>query len=360
MQELGSVLVVGGCGFLGRHIVSELLELTTAEVSVLDVRTDRNRLPSVTYHEGDISSVKDVLSVFHHVRPTVIFHTASPSIFVRSMSFFLKINVDGTRNLLECAHTVGVKAFVYTSSASVIHNTVSDLVNVDESAPVLYIPDQKEAYNHTKALAEDLVLAANRKNNSNMLTVSLRPSGLFGEGDPTAVKTMVDAAASGKYKYQIGDGKNLTDWTYVGNAAHAHILAAGALLRAHASTASPESERVDGEAFLVTNDEPIPFWEFVRGLGAAAGYPTKPEKIQEIPVALALMIAIILEWMVWLATFGRRQTTKLSLGLRFGCMTRTFCIDKAKKRLGYKPFVNMEDGIKRAGESFAVTAKKMD
>lgn len=360
MQDLGSVLVVGGCGFLGHRIVSQLLELPSTEVSVLDVRTDRNRLPSVTYHEGDISSVKDVLSVFDHVRPAIVIHTASPSIFLRSMSFFQRINVDGTRNLLECAHAVGVKAFIYTSSASVIHNTVSDLVNVDESAPVLYIPDQKEAYNHTKALAEDLVLAANRKNNSNMLTIALRPSGLFGEGDPTAVKTMVDAAAAGKYKYQIGDGKNLTDWTYVGNAAHAHILAAGALLRAHASTAGPDSERVDGEAFLVTNDEPFPFWDFVRGLGAAAGYPTNPEQIQQIPAALALIIAITLEWMVWLVSLGQRQTTKLSLGMRFGCMTRTFCIDKAKRRLGYRPLVNMEEGIKRAGESFAAKAKKMD
>lgn len=359
MQNLGSVIVVGGCGFLGHQIVSQLLE-TTTEVSVLDVRTDRNRLPSVTYHEGDISSVKDVLSVFEYVRPAVVIHTASPSIFTQSMSFFMRINVDGTRNLLECAERVGVKAFVYTSSASVLHNTVSDLINVDESAPVLYMPDQKEAYNHTKALAEDLVLAANRKNDSNMLTVSLRPSGLFGEGDPTAVKTMVDAAAAGKYKYQIGDGKNLIDWTYAGNAAHAHILAAKALLRAYASPARPDSERVDGEAFLLTNDEPIPFWEFVRGLGAAAGYPTNPQQIQEIPVALALMIAITLEWLVWFASLGRRQTTKLSLGMRFGCMTRTSCIDKAKTRLGYKPLVNMQEGIKRAGGSFATKAKKTD
>ncbi|MCJ1466087.1 hypothetical protein MMC07_004706 [Pseudocyphellaria aurata] len=360
MQDLGSVIVIGGCGFLGGNIVSQLLELTTAEVHVFDLRTDLNRLPSVTYHEGDVSSARHVLSVFQHVRPTVVIHTASPSIFSRSLIFFMKINVDGTRNLLECAQKVGVKAFVYTSSASVIHDTVSDLVNVDESAPVLYIPDQKEAYNHTKALAEDLVLAANRKNDSSMLTVALRPSGLFGEGDPTAVKMMVNAAASGKYKYQIGEGKNLTDWTYVGNAAHAHILAAGALLSAHGSTAGPESDRVDGETFLVTNDEPMPFWEFVRGLGAAAGYPTKSEQIQKIPVALALLIAITLEWLVWLTSLGRRQTTRLSLGLRFGCMTRTFCIDKAKRRLGYKPLVNMEDGIKRAGGSFATKTKKMD
>lgn len=360
MQGLESVIVIGGCGFLGHNIVSQLLEFTTAKVSVLDLRTDRNRLPSVTYHEGDISSVKDVLSVLDHVRPAVVIHTASPSVFARNMSFFLRINVDGTRNLLECAQKVGVKAFVYTSSASVIHDTVSDLVNVDESAPVLYIPDQKEAYNHTKSLAEDLVLAANRKNNSNMLTVALRPSGLFGERDPTTVKAMVEAAASGKYKFQTGDGNNLIDWTYVANAAYAHILAAGALTRAHASTAGLESERVDGEAFLITNDEPIPFWEFVRGIGAAAGHPTNPEQIQKIPTALALMIAILLEWLVYLASLGRKQTTKLSLGLRFGCMTRTFCIDKAKKRLGYKPLVNMEEGIIRAGGSFAAKVKKTD
>lgn len=360
-ESLGSVLVVGGCGFLGHNIVSHLLEFNVAtHISVLDVRTDRNRLSSssVTYYDGDISCKDDVRSVLEQARPQVIIHTASPPAFAHNMTFFMNVNVNGTRNLLECAQGAGsVKAFVYTSSASVIHDSVSDLVDVDESSPVLYMPVQREAYSHTKALAEALVLAANGKH-GNMLTAALRPSGLFGEGDLTAVKPMVEAAASGKYRYQIGSGKTLFDWTYVENASQAHILAAQALLKAHAlSTPLSTGNRVDGEAFFVTNDEPVPFWDFARAIGAAAGYPTKPEDVRVIPRVVGLAMAIIAEWFVWVISLGQRKSTITRSGIRYSSMTRTFCVDKAKKRLGYKPLVSMKEGILRAGQSFVKTSK---
>lgn len=354
-QYLGHVLVVGGCGFLGHEIIKQLLDSHAANaVSVVDVRTDRNQVPKVAYHNGDISSKGDVQAIFDRIKPEVIFHTASPPAVARDKDLFSRVNVDGTRNLVECAlSTESTKAFVYTSSASVIHDSVSDLRGVDESAPVLFMPAQREAYSHTKAVAEVLVLAANRQN-GRLLTTAIRPSGLFGEGDLTAVKPMVEAAASGKYRYQVGSGDNPFDWTYVGNAAQAHILAAQALCKAYSSDNSiPQSDTVDGEAFLVTNDEPMPFWEFARGLGTAAGYPTKPEEIRVIPRVVGLTMATIAEWLVWITSLGRRKSIMTRKGIKYSTMTRTFRIDKAKKRLKYKPLVNMKEGIRRAGNSFA-------
>ena len=57
-----------------------------------------------------------------------------------------------------------------------------------------------------------------------LATVALRPSGIFGEGDPLFVPVLVDKARVGKLKYIIGNGSNLMDFTYVGNVAHAHVL----------------------------------------------------------------------------------------------------------------------------------------
>lgn len=54
-------------------------------------------------------------------------------------------------------------------------------------------------------------------------TVSLRPSGIFGEGDPLLVPITVAKAKTGKMKFIIGNGTNLMDFTYVGNVALAHI-----------------------------------------------------------------------------------------------------------------------------------------
>jgi sterol-4alpha-carboxylate 3-dehydrogenase (decarboxylating) len=62
---------------------------------------------------------------------------------------------------------------------------------------------------------------------------------------------------TGHTRMQIGDNSNLFDWTYIGNHAHVHVLAADALLEAYKSpNLPPESERVDGEVFYTTNDEP--------------------------------------------------------------------------------------------------------
>lgn len=356
--NLKSVLIIGGCGFLGHRIVTEILSSHAAKtITVLDLRTSHDRVPGVTYHNGDITSKSSLQSIFSQVRPQVVIHTASPPALAHDLDLYTKVNVEGTKNLIECSlATEETVAFVYTSSASVIHDSVSDLHDGDESFPIQLMPQQREAYSHTKALAENLVLTANGQN-GRLQTTALRPSGLFGENDPTTAKAMVEAAASGKYRYQVGDGRNMFDWTYVGNAAQAHVLAAQALIKYHTEGASAD-EGVAGEAFFVTNGETMPFWDFARALGAAAGYPTNPEEIRVIPKSVGLLIATIAEWAVWITSFGRRRSTMTRQGIRFSTMTRTFRIDKARARLKYRPLVDLKEGIRRAGRSFANNTEK--
>lgn len=206
--------------FLGHHIVSQLLEkFPSAQISVLDLRTTHNRFPLVIYYDGDITSIAGVQRVLDQVRPQVIIHTASPVVadFKGSSTLYHKVNVDGIRVLLECAGQIGC-----TSSASVVHDSVNDLVNVDESLPVLRYPKQTEIYSHIKGLA---VLSSNRKQ-SGMLTVAIRPAGIFGEGDVQMLPNILNVYYTGKTKIQLGDNRNWFDFSYVSNAAYAHILAA--------------------------------------------------------------------------------------------------------------------------------------
>lgn len=114
-QTLGSVLIVGGCGFLGHRIAKSLLQNhASSDISVLDVRTDRKRLPRISLYNGDMCSKSVVQSIFAHVKPQVIFHTAYPPAHAHNLDFFMKVNVQGTRNLLECAQEVQIDAaFVY-------------------------------------------------------------------------------------------------------------------------------------------------------------------------------------------------------------------------------------------------------
>ncbi|MCJ1298394.1 erg26, C-3 sterol dehydrogenase [Hypocenomyce scalaris] len=343
---LGCVLVIGGCGFVGHHIVSQLLESYSAQISVLDLHTHRNRFPSVSYHDGDISNSSVVSAIFSSVKPDIVIHTASPA-HDASKAMLNKVNIEGTRNLVEWAGELGtVKAFVYTSSASVIHDNVSDLVNADERWPVLRAPAQREYYAEAKGIAEKIVLDANRKYGK-MLTVSIRPAGIFGEGDVQMIPRMLKAYEQGQTKFQLGGNANLFDLTYVGNVAHAHILAALALMKTYNLSTTPlDYERVDGEAFFITNDSPVYFWDFPRMVWKAVGDKTEPKDVWTIQKDTGLMIATLVEWAFWLA--GGRTPNLTRKAVNFSSMTRYYNIDKAKKRLGYKPLVGMEEGVERA------------
>lgn len=344
-----SVLVIGGCGFLGHHIVSQLRDkFPTAQISVLDLYTNRNRFSYVSYYDANITSKKDVKHVLQDVMPEVIIHTASPvaTDYAGAFDLYHEVNVEGTRTLLECAGQIGcVKAFIYTSSASVIHDSVNDLVRADETWPVLLSPQQTLFYYHTKGLAENYVLAANRKY-GDMLTLAIRPAGIFGEGDLHMLPRVLNLYYTRKTKVQFGNNKNWIDFTYVGNAAHAHILATEKLLQAHSLPPSKQ-ERVDGEAFLVTNDEPFHFWDFVYAVWAVAGDKTDVKDIWVLPKSLYLIMATLAEWIFWIIFLGRKQPRFTREKAKFTCKTKTFSINKIKRRLGYKPLWSMDEGIKR-------------
>ncbi|KAL8698774.1 MAG: hypothetical protein Q9201_006388, partial [Fulgogasparrea decipioides] len=179
---------------------------------------------------------------------------------------------------------------MYTSSASIIHDGVSDLFMGDETYPVLSSPQQREFYSLTKGIAEESVLKANRQFNG-MLTTAIRPVSMFGEGDMQQLPSMLQVYYDSKTKVQLGDNKKWFDFVYVGNVAHAHILALKKLMEVHASLQSypaleiAQDQRVDGEAFFVTNDQPFHFWDYARTVWAAAGNTTDPKDVWVIPVS---------------------------------------------------------------------------
>ncbi|KAL8817237.1 MAG: hypothetical protein Q9223_003888 [Gallowayella weberi] len=361
-KSLGSVLVIGGCGFLGSHIVRQLLDSYSCSVSVLDLRTTSNRHSNVSYYDADITSLASLRPILTSINPKVIIHTASPAAVSdnkklhqgKARSLFHNVNVNGTRNLLELASDIGsVKAFIYTSSSSVIHDTVSPLRNASESRyPPLFSPSQPDYYAETKALAESLVLSHNRHSTSpHMLTASIRPAGIFGEGDMQLIPGLMKALSRKQTKFQLGENNNLFDFTYVGNAAHAHILAAIALLTTAEKNIVPlDHERADGEAFFITNMQPVYFWDFARAVWSAAGDTTSlayPSSIWTINEALGLVIAGLMEWIVWAATLGTKGPSMTKGVVRYSCMTRYFDTEKARRVLGYEVGWGLEEGVRR-------------
>lgn len=234
---------------------------------------------------------------------------ASPDPLVLNPARFRSVNVNGINNLLDAAKkTRSVKAFVYTSTSSAIHDNVSELVDADESLPVLRYPAQKRVYTLTKVEAEDEILAANRQDgNSSMLAVSIRPATAFGARDFGFLGKVIAQARAGKANMQIGPGRNYYDVTYISNLVDAHLLAARALIDAYGKAAPPLERRVDGQAFIITNDEPVLFWDFNRAVAAAVGMPVRQEDIKIVPYWVAMLAATLSEWSTWIFSFGKRQ-----------------------------------------------------
>lgn len=364
-SDLSPVIITGGCGFVGSHLVEGLLaQNPNCQIHVLDTTIERNQIrgADVHYHVCDITISAVVERIFAQYKPQAVFHVASPDPLFLNPARFRSVNVDGTKNLLDAARkTKSVKAFVYTSTSSAIHDNVSELVDADESLPVLRYPAQKRVYTLTKVEAEDEILAANREDGgSSMLTVSIRPATAFGARDLGFMGKVIAQARAGKANVQIGPGENLYDVTYISNLVDAHLLAAHALIDAYGKAAPPLERRVDGQAFIITNDEPVLFWDFNRAVAAAVGMPVKKEEIKIVPYWVAMLAATVSEWSTWIFSFGKRQAPITREAVHLSTITRTLKCDKAKRILGYKPKVGVYQGLEECAKWFVEEAKRVE
>ncbi|KAG4303737.1 hypothetical protein PCK1_000255 [Pneumocystis canis] len=140
-------LILGGCGFLGKKVVSTLIQQKTCQkIVVFDLKIEKGIFKSVEYIEGDICDEKRVKEVIHKYQPDVIFHMISPIHGLES-NVYQRVNIEGTKYVIRSAIAENVKAIIYTSSAGVVFNG-KDLIHVNETIPIP--KGTMDAYNETK------------------------------------------------------------------------------------------------------------------------------------------------------------------------------------------------------------------
>lgn len=363
--SLGSVLVVGGCGFLGHHLVRELLaDPAVSKISVMARDTSINRFDNVNYLAGDVTSVEDVYRIVFEVKPTVIINTASPKAYTdhEHAGDYFTVNVNGNRFLLAAAKAVGVKAYVYTSSGPIIAGSGGEYDHADEHYPTLAERPSKGAdpYHVAKALGDKFVINSNDP--AGVRTATIRPTAMYGEGDKQMIGEPLRVLKNGQQNIWLGYNKTDLDVVYVGHVAEAHILAAKGLISGISDSNAP---KVEGEAFNITDDQPHNPWDFFSMIWAAAGDKTPRSKVWMLPPWLVLFLAIFAEFWTWFFSGGRKRPTDLvKERVEFVLYTRTYDITKARERLGFKPWVNQKDAIQRAvdwqlkGQSFHPVVEK--
>eukprot|EP00042_Codosiga_hollandica_P046688 m.494031 g.494031 ORF g.494031 m.494031 type:complete len:315 (+) comp57287_c0_seq1:57-1001(+) len=288
-------LVVGGCGFLGRHMAEQLLA-RGFKVTVFDVRkTFENS--SIRFVIGDLCNQADVSTALEGVE--IVFHCASPSPASNNKQLFYAVNVNGTRDLLAWSRAAGVKRFVLTSSASVVFEG-TDIENGDETLP--YAGRPIDYYTETKIVQEQLVLSADC---AGFHTVAIRPHGIFGPGDLLLVPSVAETCRAGKMKFRIGDGKNIVDFTHVLNVVHGHIEAA-----VHLKEGSPLCAQ------------------------------------RNLPYALVYFLAVILELLLWIVSpIKTIKATFTPMRVALAGTHHYYSPAKAQRDFNYKPIVPFQQGL---------------
>jgi sterol-4alpha-carboxylate 3-dehydrogenase (decarboxylating) len=185
-----------------------------------------------------------------------------------------------------------------------------------------------------------------------MLTCAIRPAGITGEKDTLLSFKMLELGYLGSntsLRLQLGENNNLFDFTYVGNVAYSHLLAAHKLLATSArysagGDAPLDYERVDGETFIITNDAPMYFWDFPRAMWNLLDRPVEPHTVWPLPEGALSVIGGIFEAVYGLLGKTPKLTRKI---VRYSCMTRFYSCQKAKDRLGYTAVISMDEAIAR-------------
>lgn len=225
------VLVVGGAGFLGSHIVDQLTATSAREIIVLDnfVRGTRENLlsaaqdPRVRIVEGSIVDRRLLSELMDGT--DLVFHLAALWLFecVHEPRSALEVNVVGTFNVIEAAQAAGVRKIVYSSSASVYGDAA--FTPMTEEHPF----NNRTMYGATKIAGEQFFRAFNEQ--TGLPYVGLRYMNIYGprmdyKGTYVSViMKVLDRIDQGLAPLIFGDGTQAYDFVHVDDVARANILA---------------------------------------------------------------------------------------------------------------------------------------
>ena len=231
-----------------------------------------------------------------------------------------RVNVEGTKHVLDACAAESVPRLLYLSSLSVLGAKHHD--GTDESAT--YAPTG-EAYSDAKIDSERLVHGFAER--GDVETVILRPGFVYGPGEPHFIPRLVDSLRKGRFAY-VGDGSKLLNVVHVSDVAQAALLA----------DTHPET---GGKAYNLTDGSRTSLREWVTFTceQLALEPPTR-----RLPPKLAWLLVSLLEG---LARARRsKEPPRLSKGsMRFLYYNQLFSIEKARRELGYSPRITYREGL---------------
>lgn len=317
------VLITGASGFIGGEMARRFAE-SGRQVVAFDLPgrpVAHLSRPGIRCCEGDVTSSDDGARAAAQVEGGAVIHCAALMGGSLPRDEAMRINASGTETLAKACAAAGVRRFIYISSVTV--HGMPPRRGIGEDAPSVSIG---LPYADSKIAAE-AALRRLHESGSIDLTV-LRPGDVYGPRAGEWVVKLVAALRERKMIY-IGGGRGFVNTTWVDNLADA----AAACLEG----------RGGGEAYLITDGEPVTWRRYLTALAAAAG--TRAPRIS-IPAAAAWPMVLGMEALFPL--LGRKPPLG-RLGLRLLTSRSSYSIEKAKRELGWRPAVDFTEGMRRVG-----------
>jgi nucleoside-diphosphate-sugar epimerase len=315
-----TAFVTGGSGFIGGRLIPRLVAdgWRVRALARSDRAADRIRGLGAAPVGGDLDDIASLRAGAQGC--SVAFHAAAYLGEWGRPEDFERGNVAGTHNALDACVSAGVRRFVHVGTEAALL-AGAPLIRVDERTPLRF--DSKALYSRTKARAEEAVLAASV---SGFETVVVRPRLVWGPGDTSILPALVAAVRAGRFAW-IGGGRHLTSTTHVDNAVEGLILGA--------------KRGATGNAYFVTDGEPVQFRRFITDLLATQGVEAPTRSVPR-PLAGALAAASEVAWRV-LPLPNQPPLTRLAVWL--ASLETTIDIHKATEQLGYRPVRTIADGL---------------
>ena len=336
------ILITGGLGFVGRALVARFAA-EGHEVICGDL-SDQPFMDGVQFIKLDIrdraavvSATQGLDSIIHNASLVHTKHNRVEDVWA--------VNLGGAENILHACEVNKIPRLVYVSSASVVYEG-KDIRNGDESMP--YTTISQAPYADSKLEAEKLSLAfsSNVSGKGHTLTCAIRPHVIFGAADNRLIPAIIAKAKSGMLKRQIGRREKKWDFTYIDNLSDAIVLAEAQLV---------PGTVIGGQAYFITNGEPMAFFEFVERMIAYWGYP----KITgAIPYWLAYTVASVAEF--WDTLKGGTLNAENGLtrfSIQYMATDHYYSSVKAQRDLGYVPKVSLLEAIERTAKGAAAMGK---
>ncbi|MBQ0795202.1 NAD-dependent epimerase/dehydratase family protein [Zhongshania sp.] len=327
MTTKRNIVVTGGCGFIGRNLVNGFAD-AGHKVTVLDFGGSafRDDVRFININICDKAALIDACqgaeTIVHNASIVHTKHNQEAAVWA--------VNYDGTLNIMEACVANKIPRLVYISSASAVYEG-KDIEYGDETLP--YSSISQAPYADSKIKAEKAVLAFSGTTLTQVCAI--RPHVVFGEGDNRFLPAILEKIANGSLTRAVGNRDKLSDFTYISNMVDA-VLAAEEKLVA----GSP----VCGQAYFVTNGEPMAFFDFVEKIAVELGHPPITKKV---PFWLAYTAAAIMEGLDTLKGGTLNSENGMTrFAIRYMVTHHYYSIEKAYRDFGWKPKVNLEQGIK--------------